>query len=210
MGLFWLIILQGTETTARALYLLTFYLLSNPEKLQKLQKEFRTDLKTESPTLAELESLPYLTAVVWEGLRMHGSIAMPNSRIAPDEPMQYGKWTIPPGTEVSEIATLLVFDENIFPEPKKFEPERWVGPDVKIKINKLSKLVFGSGPRHCLGLNLAIAEVYFTVFNIFSQFDLELAGTTAEDVAIAHYSVGPVVPAESRGVLVRVRGLLKN
>lgn len=201
-------LLQGTETTARGLYLLTFHLLSNPDKLQRLRNELKTGLKTDSPTLAELESLPYLTAVVWEGLRLHGSVAMPNTRVAPDESLQFGKWTIPPGTEVSEIPTLLVFDEESFPEPQKFMPERWLGDDSKTKISKLSKLVFGSGPRLCLGLNLAQAELFVTVASIFSKFDLELAGTTAKDVAIAHYSIGPVLPADSMGVRVRVKGML--
>ncbi len=43
-----------------------------------------------------------------------------------DRPIQYKEWTIPAGTPVAMTPHLVLIDENIFPEPRKFNPDRWL------------------------------------------------------------------------------------
>lgn len=143
-----LVVAAGTEATARALYLITFYLLDRPELLQKLRAELNTldPQVKQSPSLADLERLPYLQAVISEAMRVHGSSAMPNHRVAPDETLHYGEWTIPPGTEIGVTTCLFGFDESLFPDPLSFKPERWLTADAKMKAN-ITKISFGTGSR---------------------------------------------------------------
>lgn len=59
-------------TTERCLYLITYYLLANPEMMQKLREDLREPFKnypTVKPSWTELEQRPYLQAVIKEGMR---------------------------------------------------------------------------------------------------------------------------------------------
>ena len=97
------VVSAGTETTAWAMSVLTFYLLSNPEILGKLRKELEGAITdpSELPSLASLEQLPYLTACIQEALRFSYGLASRLQRISPEKPMVFndGKkdWVIPPG-----------------------------------------------------------------------------------------------------------------
>jgi cytochrome P450 len=97
------IVSAGTETTAWCLSVTTFHLLSNPQVLQKLRAELEGAMPkpSETPTLASLEQLPYLTACIQEGLRLSYGVSSRLQRISPDRPMVFndGKrdWEIPAG-----------------------------------------------------------------------------------------------------------------
>jgi cytochrome P450 len=97
------VVSAGTETTAWAMSVLTFHLLSNPEILGKLKKELGLAITNPSdlPSLASLENLPYLTACIQEALRFSYGLASRLQRISPDKPMVFNDgakdWVIPPG-----------------------------------------------------------------------------------------------------------------
>lgn len=88
----------GTETTSWSLSVIVFYLLAHPAKLDRLTNELR---KANATTSTELEQLPYLNAVVQEGLRLSYGVSHRLPRIAPDETLRYTDgdktWLIPPG-----------------------------------------------------------------------------------------------------------------
>jgi cytochrome P450 len=66
------LVMAGTVTTSRCLYMMAYYLLANPEILRKLREELREPMKdypVVRPKWTELEKLPYLSAVIKEGLR---------------------------------------------------------------------------------------------------------------------------------------------
>lgn len=98
------IAIAGTETTAWTLSVLTFHLLSNPDKLKKLRSELEKaipDVGALLPPIKDLEQLPYLTAVISEGLRLSMGTSNRQFRIAPDEAMRFNdgkkEWVVPPG-----------------------------------------------------------------------------------------------------------------
>lgn len=97
------VVSAGTETTAWAMSVLTFHLLSNPEVLAKLKKELETAIQDPKhlPSLVSLEQLPYLTACIQEALRFSYGLASRLQRVSPEKPMIFndGKkdWVIPPG-----------------------------------------------------------------------------------------------------------------
>jgi len=79
-------------------------------------------------------------------------------------------------------------NSDIFPEPEKFDPTRWINPQPT-KNNPSGRLdkyltSFSKGSRSCLGINLAYAELYLTVACIFLRFDMKLFETTWEDVML--------------------------
>jgi cytochrome P450 len=98
------IAIAGTETTAWTLSVLTFHLLSNPDKLKKLRAELEKaipDVSAPLPPIKDLEQLPYLTAVISEGLRLGMGTSNRQERVAPDEAMKFSdgkkEWVVPPG-----------------------------------------------------------------------------------------------------------------
>ena len=99
----------GSETTAKSLSVISFYLLQDKKKLQKLRDEIRTVMPTPNslPSLTTLEQLPYLTAVINEGVRLMFGVTTRLPRVSPNEPLTYKNWTIPAG--VSKFHPLLHF-----------------------------------------------------------------------------------------------------
>ena len=71
-------------------------------------------------------------------------------RVSPKLPLQFKEWVIPPGVAVGMSAYYQHRDPNIFPQPDKFVPERWL-KDVTPAMKK-NYIPFSKGSRHCLGM----------------------------------------------------------
>jgi cytochrome P450 len=162
----------GTLTTAWALSIATFHLISQPAVLRKLKAELaRAIPDPESrPSLAALEQLPYLTGVVQECLRLSYGVSMRLPRICPDETLIFSDgskdWAIPPGTPISMTSTLIHHNESIFPNSHSFLPERWI---EKPHLDRYL-VSFSKGSRHCIGINLAYAELYLALARIYRSW----------------------------------------
>ncbi len=204
----------GTVTTAHVLSTTSYHILSNPHILQCLQKELQEAIPESSHAaeapLPQLEHLPYLTAIIKEGLRISHAIISRNQRIASNRGLQFQDWTIPPGTTVSMSSYLLHTDPAVFPEPTKFRPERWLPQDKSRSPANGSLerylIPFGRGSRICLGMNLAYAEMYMTLASVFRRFELELYETTSEDVDVVYDFVAGMCKLDTKGVRVVVVG----
>lgn len=88
-------VVAGTETTAHALACTTFHVLNDVAVLRALKAELAT--AGDEAALQTLEQLPFLTAVILEGLRLSYGVATRLPRISPDQAIRYGRYTIPPG-----------------------------------------------------------------------------------------------------------------
>lgn len=181
-----LIATAGSETTAWAVTITTYNLIQNPMTLAKLRLELATVSIPDGCSVApwsSLEKLPYLTAVLKEGLRMAGGMLSRLPRIY-DKPIIYKEWVIPAGTPVAMTPHLVLIDDNIFPEPRKFKPARWLDQMSEGKTtSRLDKymVAFGKGSRNCVGMHLAYAQLYMAVAVVAARYDLELFETDDSD-----------------------------
>lgn len=111
--------------------MLFYHLFTNEEILELLREEIAeaTANSTDSIQLKTLEQLPYLTAVLKEGLRLSPGIG---SRAAPitDKDLFYGDWRIPAGTPVGMTTLLMHTDEELFPDARRLNPDRWMDPNA--------------------------------------------------------------------------------
>ncbi|KAK4443094.1 cytochrome P450 [Podospora aff. communis PSN243] len=199
------IILAGTETTAHTLAATMFYVLNDKKILARLRDELAALAPgpPEKYTYSGLESLPYLTAVINEGLRLSHGVSARLPRISVVEPLHYGDWVIPPRTPVSSHSPLIHYNPTIFPNPKAFDPTRWIkATDAGVNLTKYIAS-FTKGSRGCLGIPLAYCEMYLLLARLVSRFDLTLDGTTVEDVEPYHIRLTSY-PREGMGE-VRVR-----
>ncbi|KAF7505016.1 hypothetical protein GJ744_001470 [Endocarpon pusillum] len=182
------IIFAGTETTSRALSVTFFYLLSNESLLKRLRDELDTLPSTQDNaySLTQLEALPFLAAVIQEGLRLSFGPVSRMPRVSPHDALQYKDYVIPPGTPVSQSAYFVHTDPSIYPDPHTFDPDRWIRAAQEGVV--LDKYIanFTKGRRQCLGINMSYTELYLTIARIVRSFTLELHDTTKDDIDIYH------------------------
>jgi cytochrome P450 len=208
----------GTVTTAWTLSIAVYHLLTMPKILRKLKIELESANHDPSThcSLASVENIPYLTAVVQEAIRLGYGASGRIPNIAPDEPMilRSGEkeWVIPPGTPTSFTIMQLHHNESLYPDSYTFRPERWV------ENPRLDKYLysFGKGTRQCVGINLAYAELYLTLATIFRSYGsvdvrfpsdvgaLQLFETEYRDIEVVADMVVPKVWKGTKGVRIRV------
>lgn len=137
----------GIDTTGDGLCFL-MYELSKPAS-SHMQKQLHEEL-LQNPN-APLDSLPYLDAVIKEGLRCFPPIPMSFPRYVPEGGRTINGYFLPQGTIVScQPFSLHRLDEHVFPKADQFMPERWLGEDGANERNRLF-FSFGVGGRGCTG-----------------------------------------------------------
>ena len=177
--------------------------MANPYVRTKLLKELRRVMPTprHHADLQTLQDLPYLTAIILEGLRLSHPVTHRVARSFPNKALYYGNYKIPPGTTVFMTSLLMHENEDIFPDPRVFRPERWQGD------GGLQRYLtpFTRGSRACLGINLAWAEMYLVLASVFRRFEFDISGVVRErDIDIARDVLLGAPSRESKGVVVRV------
>ncbi|KAI7759890.1 hypothetical protein LZL87_010312 [Fusarium oxysporum] len=174
------IVNAGTETTSWALAVITYFLLSQPETLAKLQDELKqvVDDPCHLPSWTTLEHLPYLGAVINEGLRLSYGVSSRTARVPTTEDLVYrGEFNkkpttlvLPRGYAIGMSAAIAHHDESVFPDSYTFVPERWIDEDNKIRKDlERSMIAFSKGSRGCLGKNLALCELYLSLAALVSR-----------------------------------------
>ncbi|KAJ4504170.1 hypothetical protein HRR75_007793 [Exophiala dermatitidis] len=147
----------GSETTAKALSIITFFLLEDKRKLERLRAELKAiPSKGDGRfSLTDLEQLPYLTAAINEGIRLMHGVTTRLPRVSPTEPLRYKDWIIPPGTPVSESNYFVHMDKTIFPNPAEYDPGRWLrAAEAGIRLDRYL-VSFTKGSRMCVGIKYA-------------------------------------------------------
>ena len=94
-----ILMVAGTDTTARVLSMAAFQLYQDEHLLEKVREELGPVMATpiSKATLSELEQLPLLSAVVNEALRVAFASTLRSPRVAPTESLRYKGLVIPPG-----------------------------------------------------------------------------------------------------------------
>lgn len=193
-------IFAGHRTTAIQLTYLC-YELSRPANVKwqnalklELVESFGKPSNTES-VLNDFEivdKLPVLNALLQENLRVHSSIPGAQPRVVDRKytiEVQKGNKShevlIPKGTTISCLPYAMHRQEEVFESPHSFNPERWLkykdenDTDFKERISRQQRYMmpFGKGIRLCLGMNLAILEIKFTLANLYWHAQSQISET---------------------------------
>ncbi|GAA6614609.1 cytochrome P450 [Scytonema sp. NUACC26] len=185
----------GHETIATALSWALYWIHSLPEVRKKLLQELKS-IDVERTESTEIAKLPYLNAVCSETLRMYPVVFFTQVRILQTS-MQVMGYEIPKGMMLTPCIYLAHHRPDIYPEPKKFKPERF----LERQFSPYEYLPFGGGNRRCLGMAFALFEMKLVLATILSHYSFTLAESS------------PVLPARrgltfapSSGVRLMVRG----
>ena len=147
-------------------------LLNNPEALQKARQEI--DAFVEEKRLLEennLPKLPYLNGIINETLRLCPAalLLLPHES---HEDCVIGSYDIPRGTILLVNAWAIYRDPNVWVEPTKFMPERFLDGRVEGGM----ALPFGMGRRKCPGEGLAMRVIGLALGTMIQCFEWERVG----------------------------------
>ena len=160
----------GSDTTATAIRATLLAVVSTPTVYQRLVQEIATAEREghiSSPVRnSEAQSLPYLQAVIREGLRRFPPITQLREREAPHEGMELPDGRrIPGGTFVGFNAWGTQLNPVFGDDPHVFRPERWLAENydddgVRLAaMAKVQELIFGHGMTRCLGIPIAMMNL---------------------------------------------------
>ncbi|KAL4903790.1 hypothetical protein BDW74DRAFT_168672 [Aspergillus multicolor] len=176
------LLFAGTDTTGMTLMRGFFHIL----KSKKIYAALKEELEHAWPevgqrlSLSELERLPYLTAVIKESLRMNQGVVSPLPRIVHSPGAIIGDRYVPANAVVGMSTHFVLQNKTIFEGPSEFRPERWLGDKAKDLDRWL--VSFSRGPRSCLGINLAWAELYTCFAHVFRKFEIEIEASSPENL----------------------------
>jgi cytochrome P450 len=162
-------LLAGHETTALTLSW-TWHLLSqNPDAEAKLQSELEDVLAGRTPEFSDLPKLQYTERVVKESMRLYPP-AWSLARTVIKE-FDIGGHRIPAGANVVMSQWVMHRDPRYFPDPEKFDPDRWQ-PERAQKLPRFAYFPFGGGPRQCIGASFAMMEAALLLSTIARRFSM--------------------------------------
>lgn len=132
---------EGHDTTSSAIAF-TISLLSKHADIQ--QRVFEEAVEMEG---REKEPMPYLEAVIKETLRLYPSVPFFSRKVLED--LSVGNVTVPKGTSVSCLIYMLHRDPDSFPDPERFDPDRFYLNEKQ--LHPFAFAAFSAGPRNCIG-----------------------------------------------------------
>lgn len=160
-------LLGGYETTSTALTWILYALALYPDVQEKAREEVKNILEERDDVkLEDINAMRYLTNVIKETLRVYNS-SIRVGRIATKD-CKIGEYFIPKNQMIKTVFNLFHMNEELFPQPNEFRPERF---DEKENVNKAgSWLAFGYGPYSCIGKKFAMNEMLTCVARLLMNF----------------------------------------
>lgn len=149
-------------------------LLRHPQKLARLQEE----------VLGGAEDA-YMDAVVKETLRLCPPVPVVVRRLL--EPLQLGGYNLPAGTVVAPCVYLIHRNEEIYPQPRHFLPERF----LERPPGTYTWIPFGGGTRRCLAASYAELEIKRVLRTVLAEVDLRPADADSEHARRSAISFSP-------------------
>jgi len=165
------IFLAGYETTANALSW-TFRLLGeNPEVEQRLMAEVDEVLNGRMASVEDVPQLKYAEMVLAEAMRLYPPAwAMVRQGL---NDFQLGEYFLPAGTTVMMSQWVMHRSEEFWPDPLRFDPERF-RPEAKAGRPKFAYFPFGGGGRQCIGEAFAWMEGALLMATLLQKYRFRL------------------------------------
>ncbi|XP_026752919.2 cytochrome P450 9e2 isoform X2 [Galleria mellonella] len=174
-----LFLIAGFETVSSAMTFALHELALNPEVQEKLVQEIKeNNMKNDGKfDYKSIQNMAYMDMVVSEVLRLWPpavgldrictkdyNLGKPNSKATKDYIIRKGEGLFVPTFNIHR-------DPELFPNPLKFDPERF-SEENKHKIQPLSYMPFGLGPRNCIGSRFALCEVKVMLYQLLQHMEV--------------------------------------
>lgn len=171
----------GSDTTAISLSSILYHLLKFPSTFKRLQAEIDAGLAagtiSDPITFKEANQLPYLQAVIKEGLRLHSATGLPLARIVPPPGSTIAGIKFPGGATVGINSWVAHQNQSVYgSDADVWRPERWLEIQDEGRGAEVEKFffAFGMGSRTCIGKNVSLIEMSKLIPQLLSRFDFVL------------------------------------
>jgi cytochrome P450 family 135 len=158
------LLVAGHETTATSLSWAVERLVRHPDKLERLRTEVEEGREE------------YLTATIQETLRLRPVISIVLRKLT--EPVEIGGYELPAGVSVAPCVYLVHRNPEIYPEPMRFRPERF----LENPPGTYTWIPFGGGVRRCLGASFAQFEMTVVLRELLRRHAIRPANPKPERV----------------------------
>ncbi|XP_074657261.1 cytochrome P450 20A1-like isoform X1 [Tubulanus polymorphus] len=168
------LLIGGFHTTGFMMTWALYYLAIHTEVQDRLLNEVsKTFDKDEVMTPDMIAQMPYLQQVVNETLR-YSAVAPWAARYDKYSDIYLGGYLIPKGTSVIQAFGVCFQDEKLYPQPHKFDPDRFSKEQVKTRPPHAFEPFGFAGKRKCLGYRFSNYESYVFLARIVRKFELKI------------------------------------
>ncbi|GMG31422.1 unnamed protein product [Aspergillus oryzae] len=184
----------GSDTTGISLNNVMLLLLKNPHCLEKLREEIDGVLEDDEVIAPydKVKHLPYLRACLDENMRMYPPVSFHVPRRTPQEGTMIRGEFVAGNTSVGISAYVVHRNEDIFPDPDTYKPERWLGD--KGRDLQPYFVAFSAGARGYIGRNISYLEQTVLLASLVHRFEFALPSPSWEPVRheTTNFNSGPM------------------
>lgn len=172
--------IAGVDITANVLSFVLYDLAKNPTAQDRLYTEIRQRCGDGELNEAMFANMPYLKACIKESLRLVPPVRDGIRREVERDTVVAG-YSIPSGTTLVLCNSVISSDEDHFPDPLAYIPERWLRtPGTRATIHPFAVLPFGFGRRNCVGKRIAELQMHVFIVKLLQRYSLSLADPEEE------------------------------
>ena len=186
LGHIHILFLAAHETTSHALSWTLLLLAQHPEVFARACEEVRAQLSSDAPDPADLGKLTLLERVIDESLRLFPIVPF-GARIA-SEDLELSGQPIARKTRVLMPFVTAHHDPEVFPEPRRFDPDRWLTGDPP----PYTYLPFSAGLHMCIGVPFAKQSMLITLAMLLRKVSYQLP----DDLRIDRYTTITMSPRQ--------------
>ncbi|XP_015783880.1 cytochrome P450 2J6-like [Tetranychus urticae] len=163
----------GSETVTSTLTWTIMYLVQYPQYQEKIRSEIKEAIGTEKrPDFSDRQKMPFTLAFLYEVQRIESIVATNLIRRASQD-TKIGSFNVPKDSLVLFNFWSVHHDPKLWPNPDKFDPNRFLA-DNGTKVIKPPYLVpFSAGKRACPGEGLANVELFLYTVGILQRFKIK-------------------------------------
>ncbi|OLT59195.1 cytochrome P450 [Moorena bouillonii] len=179
-----ILLIGGHETTSISITWALYWIHHLPEVYEKLMVEL--DTLGDNPDSSAITKLPYLNAVCHETLRIYPPTILAAHRVA-QKPVEIMGYQFEPGTFILPCIYLTHRQEDLYPEPNHFRPERF----LERQFSAYEFVAFGGGSRRCIGYALSLFEMKLILARILTNVKLALPDNCVAKPVRSTFTVAP-------------------
>ncbi|XP_014284340.1 cytochrome P450 4C1 [Halyomorpha halys] len=160
---------EGHDTTTTVLSYTIWLLGMHPDIQEELYNEIKEVTENRELTIEVYQKMHYLERVIKESLRLYPPVPAFGRQATQDIVLPTSGYVIPAGAQIDLVIYLLHRREDIFPEPDKFIPDRFLEPAK----HPFAYLPFSAGPRNCIGQKFAMLDLKAIISHVVLNYKIE-------------------------------------
>jgi len=183
------LLIAGHETTSNTAGWCCYLLAANPDTQEEVRQKLleHWPVREEPPTWEVLKGLDFIKGIAYEALRFYPTV----QGVAKSSPIEQevGGLKIPPGVLFLPNKALWGKNEDLFPDPERFDPMRFSRGEFGARGDDIG--VWGGGQRHCIGYRLAEAQLQVILAHVLRNFRITMPPGAGPPEEVDDITLGP-------------------